>query len=762
MKNFLLSFLILSICQIAFTQVPDFTINLTDNFCNEPDVATVQFGSTTLAGTYNFVSTNISCVTGDVTGTVEITQDPLDETLFYVDDFSFGLFGACFSIDPPTGTLNWKYDNFFIDWRGTDNYGEMYMFDTFEANGSNWTFQFSDTYGESATVTLTRVDGQDIPFATIDPNGGFSTDLSILWSTGETTPSIDITADGNYTVTVSDENGSSRTSSIQISGWNEAHPEFEALQDIYLKAGGAMWTNNEGWRQAFDENSGCNPCDGNWFGIECESDRVVSLNLSDNNLEGQLSLGITLLDEVRSIDLSANKLEGSIPNQFKISSPMTELNLSENMLSGGLPLTVTEIWILQELNLSENELSGPIPKEVGEMSNLVSLNLRDNSFSGELPLDLEEMTQLRVFVASSNLLTGTIPNELFELPNLNTVVLGDNLLTGTLPENIASPNFSRLDVRRNNLSGTIPEAFYFQPIIQFNVGFNNFEGEVQDFTNMSTFVFDFSLAGNQFEGEVPSLSANSIANLDLSYNNFSGDIPEEYFAFEFTRNLNLSRNQFTGQIPENFVATDNLRVLDLSNNMLTGPIPSFIGESESLFLVDLNSNDLSGCYPIMDSLCVLGFSALDTTVTLINGESYVFDTEVGFDFTNNPKLPWSGNAINLCNGDEEIGAPCDDGDSSTNSDGIIDDCICDQLTSIHEISGQTLTVYPNPVSHQLNIEITDSRNLRAKLYNSTGQLIKELEFNTSNNLIDLNSGIYILEVTDYLNNVSIIEKIIVE
>jgi len=323
------------ISNFGFCQLSDVTINLTENYCSEPDVLFLDFASTNLVGEYNYRSTDLNCISGELNGVVEITQDPNDESIYFVSDFSFGLFGACFSIDPPMGNLNWKYENFLLEWNGSDNYGEIYMFDSFEFNGSNWTFAYSNSYGDMATVELSRVDGQSMPFASTDPNQISVPSLSFLWSTGETTPSIEISADGIYSVTVSDENGQEKVGEIQISDWDQPHPDFPALVDIYTRSSGSNWIENEGWRQAIDENQGCNPCDGNWFGIECENGngRVTDIDLANNNLIGEISNEFRTMDDIRSI------------------------NLSNNQLTGPLPISLTEIFTLLSLDISENELS---------------------------------------------------------------------------------------------------------------------------------------------------------------------------------------------------------------------------------------------------------------------------------------------------------------------------------------------------------------------------------------------------------------------
>ncbi len=49
-----------------------------------------------------------------------------------------------------------------------------------------------------------------------------------------------------------------------------AGADYGALMDLYTATGGAHWLANGGWGVNTD------PCSG-WFGVECQSDRVISM-----------------------------------------------------------------------------------------------------------------------------------------------------------------------------------------------------------------------------------------------------------------------------------------------------------------------------------------------------------------------------------------------------------------------------------------------------------------------------------------------------
>lgn len=79
----------------------------------------------------------------------------------------------------------------------------------------------------------------------------------------------------------------------------------QGLETLYLETQGYAWNNKEYWL-ASDS-----PCE--WFGVGCENDTVVSLNLSDNNLAGQLPDALGNLTGLENLDLSNNLLTGPLP-----------------------------------------------------------------------------------------------------------------------------------------------------------------------------------------------------------------------------------------------------------------------------------------------------------------------------------------------------------------------------------------------------------------------------------------------------------------
>ncbi|KMT16127.1 hypothetical protein BVRB_3g052890 [Beta vulgaris subsp. vulgaris] len=101
--------------------------------------------------------------------------------------------------------------------------------------------------------------------------------------------------------------------------------------------------------------------------------------------------------DVKLVDLSGNELQGDIPYGISNLTGLISLDLSRNNLSGGIPLNIGQLTSLDFLDLSNNHLSGEIPISLADVSRLGTLDLSNNNLSGKIPLS----TQLQGFNSSS-------------------------------------------------------------------------------------------------------------------------------------------------------------------------------------------------------------------------------------------------------------------------------------------------------------------------------------------------------------------------
>ena len=80
--------------------------------------------------------------------------------------------------------------------------------------------------------------------------------------------------------------------------------ERTALSAFFIAAKGAEWTTNMTWLSQYD--SQCK-----WYGVECNEDSVVKLDLGNNELSGALSKKISELGSLFFLDLSDNGIKVS-------------------------------------------------------------------------------------------------------------------------------------------------------------------------------------------------------------------------------------------------------------------------------------------------------------------------------------------------------------------------------------------------------------------------------------------------------------------
>ncbi|GMI78350.1 hypothetical protein like AT2G34930 [Hibiscus trionum] len=85
------------------------------------------------------------------------------------------------------------------------------------------------------------------------------------------------------------------------------------------------------------------------------------------------------------MDLSCNNLTGNIPSELGLLQGLYALNLSHNRLSGNIPSAIGNMSLLESLDLGYNNLSGEIPVSLTLLDPLSTLSLAYNNLSGKIP-----------------------------------------------------------------------------------------------------------------------------------------------------------------------------------------------------------------------------------------------------------------------------------------------------------------------------------------------------------------------------------------
>ena len=317
-------------------------------------------------------------------------------------------------------------------------------------------------------------------------------------------------------------------------------PDREALGVLYETTGGPNWSESGNWLTLAPL--------GAWHGVRTDADeRVTSLDLRANGLEGPIPAELGGLARARLVDLSGNELSGPVPAEI-----------------GGLAS-------VEGLFLDGNELTS-VPPELGELGNLRELVLNFNRLTS-LPPELGRLSRLEALGLWSNELT-TIPPELGQLGNLKELDLDENRLT-SLPAELAG--LKRLEIlwAESNQLAFIPP-------------------DLGALTSLRRLV----LVGNRLTdmavepGGYPGLRV-----LDLSSNEFAS-FPRALAELGNLRQLELDRNGLT-DVPPGLGGLARLEILDVSSNELSGPLPAGLVEFTGLTSLSLADNvGLTGALPL--------------------------------------------------------------------------------------------------------------------------------------------------------------------
>ncbi|KAJ4742233.1 LRR receptor-like serine/threonine-protein kinase GSO2 [Rhynchospora pubera] len=114
-----------------------------------------------------------------------------------------------------------------------------------------------------------------------------------------------------------------------------------------------------------------------------------------------------------SLDLSHNNLLGNIPEEMGALVGLRNLNISRNKLSGDIPISIGNLRSLESLDFSNNELSGSIPLSLSTLTFLSHLNLSYNNFSGRIPLghQLQTLNDPSIYEGNNGLCGFPLPIE---------------------------------------------------------------------------------------------------------------------------------------------------------------------------------------------------------------------------------------------------------------------------------------------------------------------------------------------------------------
>ncbi|XP_020585893.1 receptor-like protein 12 [Phalaenopsis equestris] len=339
----------------------------------------------------------------------------------------------------------------------------------------------------------------------------------------------------------------------------------------------------------------------------CNLTNLQTLDLSNNKLNGYIPpclLERSSLEIIMHLDLSKNQLAGEITTSFCNLTNLIVLDLSDNKLTGSIPSCLFEEGCgLRILNLRGNQLHGAIPHGVNQNCMLQIINLRDNQLEGLLPRLLSNCRSLELLDLGNNKLKVVFPYWLGNISTLRILILRSNkfhglvgLLDGSQKTNYTFSTLNVLDISSNNFSGNLCAKCFNDfksmminttDVIQSSAltSFYDYyslvvltimeKGQLLKIQNFWRIIKSIDISNNYFEGEIP-ISIGQLASLqvlNLSQNHMTGTIPPQLGNLLQLESLDLSMNSLSGKIPTELVSLHFLSVLNLSYNKLVGEIP---------------------------------------------------------------------------------------------------------------------------------------------------------------------------------------------
>lgn len=296
---------------------------------------------------------------------------------------------------------------------------------------------------------------------------------------------------------------------------------------------------------------------------------LVSLNLNDNKLEGEISESLALNPNLTQFKLFNNRFSGTLPKKFGVTSDLDEFDVSGNNLEGSLPPNLCSRKKLRILNLFDNKFTGSIPESYGECNSLTYVRIYNNQFSGELPTGFWGFPGCTFLELRNNNFQGSIPASISNALVLNAILISGNKFSGELPAEICHlKELVIMDISKNQLSGELPSCITRLKTLQkLDLSENRITGQIPKSISSWTDLTELNLANNQLTGEIPGELGTLpvLTYLDLSGNLISGEIPSDLSKLKLSK-FNVSNNRLEGKVPSGFGFDNDFFVSGLQGN----------------------------------------------------------------------------------------------------------------------------------------------------------------------------------------------------
>lgn len=489
------------------------------------------------------------------------------------------------------------------------------------------------------------------------------------------------------------------------------------LVEVYNQLDGPNWTNPLNWLsdRPLEE----------WRGIQIQDDRVVSLALTNQKPKGAFPLQVLGLDQLRTLEFRGGaEVTGSIPADLVQLSKLSRFSVSGCELSGEVPNIFTQFPDLSTLILRDNNFEGPLP----DIPNGLSLfYAQKNNFSGPIPASWNAR-DIGTLDISSNNLTGSFSDVLQTWTQLRQLYLSDNdWAPSSFPTWLGDKQgLVRFQCKNCNIVGELPADLDLSNLDSYSqiiLDGNNLSGDVSLlFPGSNSFnSFYFSIGGNNFDGEFPAHLIRKASSIDIRDNDFTTLTP---FADSISFNtFQITSNKF------NYEALEPLRQYI--------EFDSIIGVQYSPMQMTMTADTI-----LINEPTTLTFLAGD----LHSGTTYEW-TGPGLTAENESTLELSIDADSNGGTFRCIMANESFPDLSLRRNDVV--VITDFSTSTIDEIDQQFTIYPNPATDRLQIElIIPERNTFYQLISFDGKLFSQglLDANNSIDISNLPAGIFSMSI----------------
>ncbi|RLN24629.1 hypothetical protein C2845_PM07G25550 [Panicum miliaceum] len=379
--------------------------------------------------------------------------------------------------------------------------------------------------------------------------------------------------------------------------------------------------------QASSESDCCT-----WQGIACgdactpDAQVVVSLDLADLTISGNLSSDLFALTSLRFLSLANNDFLGiQLPSDgFERLGSLTYLNLSYCGFVGQVPSSIARLPNLETLHLAgaftwdtvHNQATPFLElKEhtldtlITNLSSLQRLYIDYVNISVSDANNSSSRHSLRELKLSYCWFSGPIASSLVpKLRSLSKLILENCIFSHPMMNSFTGfeklSSLLILSLSNSGLMGTFPSSriFSIKTLKVLDLSGNTMlHGELPEFTPGSD-LQSLLLSGTMFSRNIPESITNlhNLVKLDLSSCRFYGALPS-FAQWTMIQEVDLSNNNLVGSLPsDGYSALHNLTRINLSNNSLSGEnnlqgqIPELLSKLSGLTRLDLSSNNLTG------------------------------------------------------------------------------------------------------------------------------------------------------------------------